>query len=76
MKTITHKAYIFIVREYVSAIKPIRAGANNIAEKPIVIKFVTVVGILSVECFTACRMIIGTKFAVANPYTKKVIKIM
>ena len=65
-----------MVREYVSAIKPIRVGANNIAEKPIVIKFVTVVGILAVECFTACRMIIGTKFAVANPYTKKVIRIM
>ena len=30
-------------------------------------KLVTVVGILSVECFTACRMMIGTKFAVANP---------
>ena len=56
--------------------KPIRAGANNIAEKPMVIKLVTVVGILSVECFTACRMMIGTKLAVANPYTKKVIRII
>ena len=64
------------MREYVSAMKPIRAGANNIAEKPIVIKLVTVVGILSVECFTACRMMIGTKFAVANPYTKKVVRIV
>ena len=42
-----------MVREYVSAIKPIRAGANNMAEKPIVIKLVTVVGILSVEYLTA-----------------------
>ena len=62
-----HNAYIFIVREYVSAIKPIRAGANNKAEKPIVIKLVTVVGILSVECLMAWRIIIGTKLAVKKP---------
>ena len=56
-----------MVREYVSAIKPIRAGANNMAEKPIVIKLVTVVGMLSVECLTAWRIIIGTKLAVKKP---------
>ena len=62
-----HNAYIFIVSEYLSAIKPIRAGANNKAEKPIVIRFVTVVGILSDEFLIACRMIIGTKLAVKKP---------
>ena len=62
-----HKAYILIVREYVSAINPIIAGANNKAEKPIVIKLVTVVGILSDECLTACRIIIGNKLAVRKP---------
>tara|TARA_B100001093_G_scaffold425137_1_gene418548 strand:- start:42 stop:236 length:195 start_codon:yes stop_codon:yes gene_type:complete len=62
-----HKAYILIVREYVSAINPIIAGANNKAEKPIVIKLVTVVGILSDECLIACRIIIGTKLAVRKP---------
>jgi len=50
-----------------SATKPIIAGANNSDEKPIVVKFVTVVGILSVDSFTACRIIKGTKFAVAKP---------
>ena len=56
-----------MVNEYVSAINPIRAGANNKAEKPIVIRFVTVVGILSDEFLIACRMIIGTKLAVKKP---------
>ena len=50
-----------------SATKPIIAGANNRDEKPMVVKFVTVVGILSVDCVTACRIIKGTKFAVAKP---------
>jgi len=66
-KTIIHNAYILIVRENVSATNPIIAGANNKAEKPIVVKLVTVVGILSDEYLTACRIIIGTKFAVAKP---------
>ena len=56
-----------MVSEYVSAINPIIAGANNRAEKPIVMRFVTVVGILSEECLTAWRIIIGTKFAVKKP---------
>ena len=56
-----------MVSEYVSAINPIKAGANNKAEKPIVIRFVTVVGILSDECLTAWRIIIGTKLAVKKP---------
>ena len=47
------KAYILVVRENVSATNPIIAGANSIAEKPIVIKLVTVVGMLSDECLTA-----------------------
>ena len=62
-----HKAYILMVREYVSAINPITAGANNRAEKPIVMRLVTVVGILSDECLTAWRIIIGTKLAVKKP---------
>ena len=56
-----------MVSEYVSAINPITAGANNKAEKPIVMRFVTVVGILSDECLTAWRIIIGTKLAVKKP---------
>ena len=56
-----------MVREYVSAMKPIIAGANNSAEKPIVIRLVTVVGMLSVEYLTAWRIIIGTKLAVKKP---------
>ena len=60
-------AYILVVRENVSATNPIIAGANSIAEKPIVIKLVTVVGMLSDECLTAWRIIIGTKFAEQKP---------
>jgi len=66
-KTIIHRAYMLSVMLKLSATKPIIAGANNSDEKPIVVKFVTVVGILSVDCFTACRIIKGTKFAVAKP---------
>ncbi len=62
-----HKAYILIVHEYISAMNPITAGENNKAEKPIVMRFVTVIGILSDECLTAWRIIIGTKLAVKKP---------
>ena len=48
-KTIIHNAYILIVRENVSATNPIIAEANNKAEKPIVVKLVTVVGILQMN---------------------------
>ena len=59
--------YIFNVNEYVSARKPIPAGKIIVEDNPIVIRLVTVIGILSFDCLTACRIIIGTKFAIANP---------
>ena len=59
--------YIFNVNEYVSARKPIPAGKIIVEDNPIVIRLVTVIGILSLDCLTACRIIIGTKFAIANP---------
>ena len=65
--TTIHKAYIFKVRENVSATKPTIAGAMSNEENPMVVKLVTVVGILSDDCLTAWRIIIGTKFAVAKP---------
>ena len=70
-----HKEYIFEVRENVSATKPIIAGAMSNEENPIVVKLVTVVGILSDDCLTAWRIIIGTKFAVEKPYKKNANKI-
>ena len=51
--TTIHKAYIFIVRENVSATKPTIAGAMRNEENPMVVKLVTVVGILSDDCLTA-----------------------
>ena len=55
------------VRVYVSAMKPIIAGAINIEHKPIVTKLPTVVDIFSVDWRTACLITKGTKFAVKNP---------
>ena len=43
------------------------AGKIIVEDNPIVIRLVTVIGILSLDCLTACRIIIGTKFAIANP---------
>ena len=52
-KTTKQRAYILIVKLKVSATKPMRAGANRRAEKPIVIILLTVVGILSLDWRTA-----------------------
>ena len=58
---------MFSVSENVSAINPIPAGIIIVEDNPIVIRFVTVIGILSFDCLTACLMIIGTKFAEEKP---------
>ena len=67
INTIIDNKYIFKVRENVSARKPIAAGMIIVEDKPIVIRLVTVIGILSLDCFTAWRITMGTKFAIANP---------
>ena len=67
VKTIIHNKYIFKVSEKVSAKKPIAAGIIIVEDNPIVIRFVTVIGILSEDCLTACLITIGTKLAMANP---------
>ena len=36
-------------------------------DNPIVIRLVTVIGILSLDCLTACLITMGTKLAMANP---------
>ncbi len=66
-----HNAYMLTVKLYVSATKPIMAGAKNVEQRPIVIKLLIVVGILSEDWRTACLMIKGTKFAVRKPYNNK-----
>ena len=58
---------MFKVREKVSAKKPIAAGIIIVEDNPIVIRLVTVIGILSEDCLTACLITIGTKLAMANP---------
>ena len=58
---------MFSVSENVSAINPIPAGIIIVEDNPIVTRFVTVIGILSLDCLTACLMIIGTKFAEEKP---------
>ena len=67
INTIIDNKYIFKVRENVSARKPIAAGMIIVEDKPIVIRLVTVIGMLSLDCFTAWRITMGTKFAIANP---------
>tara|TARA_B000000609_G_scaffold141156_1_gene119878 strand:+ start:867 stop:1058 length:192 start_codon:yes stop_codon:yes gene_type:complete len=62
-----HSKYIFKVRENVSARKPIAAGIIIVDDNPIVIRLVTVIGMLSLDCLTAWRITIGTKLAIANP---------
>ena len=69
-----HNAYMLTVKLYVSATKPIMAGAKNVEQRPIVIKLLTVVEIFSVDWRTACLMIRGTKFAVKKPYSNKDIE--
>ena len=58
---------MFSVSENVSAINPIPAGIIIVEDNPIVIRLVTVIGILSEDCLTACLITIGTKLAMANP---------
>ena len=67
MNTTNVNKYIFNVNEYDSARKPIPAGKIIVEDNPIVIRLVTVIGILSLDCLTACLMIIGTKFAEEKP---------
>ena len=55
------------VKLNVSATKPIAAGANKVDEKPMVVKLLTVVGILSLDCLTACLITDGMKLAIQNP---------
>ena len=58
---------MLIVKLNFSATKPIAAGANKIEEKPIVVILTTVVGILSLDCLTACLITKGTKLAIKKP---------
>lgn len=67
VNTIIHSKYIFKVREKVSAKKPIAAGMIIVEDNPIVVRLVTVIGILSLDCLTACLMTMGTRLAIANP---------
>ena len=73
---INERKYIFNVNEYISATNPIIAGIIKKDEKPIVIKLVTVVAILSLDCLTVCLIIIGTKLADVNPYKKNIKSII